>query len=368
MEKDYYAKSIEFSFAIKKLSTNEIKDLNHEFIKEIPHHLYKYRKSGSLGMIDFYVGERKIYTASFNNLNDEFEGVTPATKNRIMSNDSESICKYYKDTILKILGERFQSLDIKTSNQIFDMLIEEHFNKDSIYKKALNLVNETERKQLKTVISALSYIFERIDTDMTNNSDFAKGMKMLMNINNEMGSFCMCDSCTNENLWALYADKFSGYCIEYDLTEPCKSKGSLRFITSLYPVKYVEKKDDDWFKLLFESTIKSINYDGSASQFNGGIIFHYWMLQALCSKRKAYSNEKEWRALGKANTKYLGPLVTSIIVGHNISRDDFVEIQKNANKNQFPLKITHIDYEKQEVVVRNITKEDIDGIMKREHQ
>lgn len=365
MEKDYYTKSIEFSLAIKKLSTSEVQNLNHEFIKEIPHHLYKYRKSGFLGRVEFYVGKRQIYTASFNDLNDEFEGVTPATKNRIMSLDGESMCKYYKDSILKILKDRFKSLDMESSNQIFDMIVEEHFDKDSIYKRALVLVKDNERKQLKTVISALSYIFEKMDTEMNKNGDFDKGMRVLMNINSEMGAFCMCDSYANENLWALYADKFSGYCIEYDLTEPCKSRGALKFITSLYPVKYVKKKDDDWFKPLFESTIKSINFDGKANRFNSSIIFHHWMLQTLCSKRIAYSNEKEWRALGKANTSYLGPLVSAIIVGHNINREDFVKIQTNANKNHFPIKITELDYENQEVVVRDINQSDIDKIMKR---
>ena len=330
MEKDFYSKSIEFMVETKKLSTNEIQSLNHPFLRELPSHLYKYRKSGPKGRIDFYVGKRRIYTASFNDLNDNFEGITPATKNRILSFDAESMCKYYKEPIISILKERFRTMNLNTANLIFDIFIDEHFDKESIYKRVLALVSNNERRQLKTVISSLSYIFEKLETDMNTNSEFAKGMELLMDINNRMGAFCMCDSCTNESLWALYADDFSGYCIEYDLTNPCRSKGSIRFITSLYPVKYVKKKDDDWFKPLFESTIKSINVYGKADRFNGGLIFHHWMLQVLCSKKDTWSNEREWRALGGANVSYLGPLVSAIIVGHNISKNDFNEIKKRC--------------------------------------
>ena len=57
MDKEYYAKSIEFTLQTKKLSTYEIKQLDHPFLQELPKHLYKYRKSGDNGRIDFYVGK-----------------------------------------------------------------------------------------------------------------------------------------------------------------------------------------------------------------------------------------------------------------------------------------------------------------------
>ncbi len=367
MKKDFYYKSIEFYFQTKKLSVFETKELNHPFLKEIPKHLYKYRKSGEDGRIDFYVGKRNIYTASFNNLNDIFEGITSSTKRRISKFDGEAMCKYYRDTIINILINRFPSIDNKLAETIFDLFLEEHFDTESIFNRVKEFVDEGEQKELRTVISSLTYIFEGLDTKMNDNSEFNKGMQLLMNINDYMGAFCMCDSYSNENLWALYADEFRGYCIEYDLTNPCKSKGSIRFISSLYPVSYVDKKDDDWFKPLFESTIATINIDGKGNKFNSGIIFHHWMIKTLCSKKKdRWSNENEWRAIGKANSAFLGPLVSSIIVGHNINKTDFERITMWANKNNFELKITDIDYDKQEVMIRGITQEDINKIMKRE--
>ena len=242
MEKDFYTKSIEFYYATKRLSTYEIQNLKHPFLEEIPKHLYKYRKPGEDGRIDFYIGQRKIYTASFNNLNDIFEGITSATKDRIKKFDGEKMCNYYKDAIISILKNGFPLLDLELSNKIFEIFSEEHFDKDAIFRRSKEFVKKEEQKELKTVISALSYIFEKLDTDMDKNGEFSKGMQLLMDTNNMMGAFCMCDSYSNENLWALYADNFKGYCIEYDLTEPCRSKGSIKFIYSLYPVSYVEKK------------------------------------------------------------------------------------------------------------------------------
>lgn len=367
MGKDFYARSIEFYYTVKKLSTYDIQNLNHPFLKEIPKHLYRYRKSGEEGRVDFYIGQRKIYTASFNSLNDIFEGITPATKERIKKFDGEKMCNYYKDDIISILKNRFSSINVDTANDIFAMFLEEHFNKDAIFKRAKDFVKKEEQKELKTVISSLTYIFEKLDTEMDKNGEFARGMRLLMNTNDLMGAYCMCDSYSNENLWALYADNFKGYCIEYDLTNPCKSKGSIRFVSSLYPVNYVDKKDDDWFKPLFESTIATINIDGRANQFNSGLIFHHWMIKTLCSKKKGkWSTENEWRAIGKANSSYLGPLISNIIVGHNINKRDFENIKKNVRKNGFPLKITDIDYENQEVIIRDLNEEDIKKIVARE--
>ena len=366
MGKDFYARSIEFYYTVKKLSTYEIQKLNHPFLEEIPKHLYRYRKSGEEGRIDFYVGQRKIYTASFNSLNDIFEGITPATKERIKKFDGEKMCNYYKNDIVFILNNRFPSISLEMAEKIFAMFIEEHFDKDAIFKRAREFVNKEQQKEFRTVISSLAYIFEKLDTEMDKKSDFAKGMKLLMDTNNLMGAYCMCESYSNENLWALYADNFKGYCIEYDLTDPCKSKGSIRFISNLYPVSYVDKKDDDWFKPLFESTIATINFDGKGNQFNSGLIFNHWMVKTLCSKKKVrWSNENEWRFIGKANSSHLGPLISNIIVGHNINKADFENISKHANKKGFPLKITDIDYENQEVIIRDISEEDIRKIESR---
>ena len=359
-EKDFYSESIEFNWTIKKLSTFEIQLLNHRFLKRIPKHLYKYRKSGEEGRIPFYVGERKIYTASLNNQNDIFEGVTPATVERIQNLNVEGACRYYKNDMISILSNRFPSLNKDLSEKIFELFLEKHFDKDAIFLLAKGFVKESEQKELKTVIAALVYLFKKLETETDENSDFAKGMRWLANANDLVGAFCMCDSCSHENLWAKYADDFKGYCIEYDLSDPCRSKGSIRFISSLYPVSYVEKKDDDWFKPLFESTIATIGIDGKGDKQKSGMIFHRWFIKTICSKNKErWSNENEWRVIGDANRSYLGPLVSAIIVGHNIDKKDFETIKNCAEKNDFPLKITDIDYLNKKVIVRELMPGDI---------
>ena len=366
MEADFYTKSIQFYYSTKKLTQYEIQELNHPFLKEIPKHLYKYRKSGEEGRASFYIDERKIYTASFNDLNDIFEGITPATKDRILNSTAEKICNHYKEAIISILANRFPGLNVESANNIFEMFSEEHFDNDSIYSRAKSLVSEEQQKELRAVLSAISYIFRQLDSEMDKNGEFAKGMQLLMNTNSLMGAFCMCESYTQENLWAFYADDFKGYCIEYNLTNPCRSKGSIRFIQGLYPVNYVDKKDDDWFKPLFESTVATINIDGKGDKFNSGLIFNHWMTKTLCSKKKQrWSTENEWRFIGKANGKQLGPLISTIIVGHKINKKDFDIIQTYAKKRDYPLKITAINYEKQEVFIRDLTPMDIEEINKR---
>ncbi len=367
MEKDIYFESIEFALIAKKHTTYEINELNHPFIGKLPKHLYKYRKSGEEGRKEFYLGKRSIYTASFDKLheNDAFEGVTPTTKERIKKLDGESICRYYKEHIISLLKEKVPSLDLAKSNIIFDIIIDEHFDSDCIYKRVCSLAKDEERKHLKTVTSAIAYLFRNLDDETNENKDFKKGMEIFLNLNELMGAYCVCDSMSNDQLWSLYADNYAGYCIEYDLTEPCKSKGSIRLISNLYPVIYSKKKDDDWFKMLYEAIVKTIGIGGKASQFDSGVFFHHWLLQTLCTKKESWSYEREWRVLGDANKGYKGPLISTIIVGHNINRKDFEEIKHYSKDLLCEVKITDIDYEKQEVFAREITDEDISKIMKR---
>ena len=367
MEKDIYLESIEFALFAKKHSTYEINMLNHPLIDKIPRHLYKYRKSGKEGRKDFYLGKRSIYTASFNKLNgnDAFEGITPTTKERIKKFDGESVCRYYKQHIISVLLEKVPGLDLEKSNHIFDIILDEHFETDCIYKRVCSLVKDEERKHLKTATSAIAYIFRNLDDESNKNKDFKKGMEMFLNLNELIGAFCMCDSMSNDQLWSLYADNFAGYCIEYDLTEPCKSKGSIRLISNLYPVIYSKKKDDDWFKMLYEAIVKTINIRGKASQFDSGIFFHHWLLRTLCTKKESWAYEKEWRVLGEADKPYNGPLISAIIVGHNISKKDFEEIQSYSQKLQCEIRITDIDYDKQEVFARELTDEDMAKIGQR---
>lgn len=368
MEKDIYYESLEFALIARRLTPYDAKALNHPFVNKLPKHLYKYRKQGKLGRKEFYLGERNIYAASFEELkttNDSFEGITPMTKQRIMNLDAVSICKYYKEDIISVLKEKVPSLHTDVASKIFDIILDEEFDKERIYKRVYPLVEEENKKYLKTAISALTYLFINLDDQISTNSDFKKGMEMFFNINNLMGAFCVCDTMSNDQLWSLYADGFSGYCIEYDLTEPCKSKGSIRFISNLYPVNYVKKKDDDWFKKIYESMIKTINIHGKASQFDSGVFFHQWLLKALCSKKDSWSMEKEWRFLGNANKIYKGPLISAIIVGHNINKEDFDEIVHYSEELQCELKITDIDYSTQEIIARDITEEDISKINKR---
>lgn len=66
MENDFYLESIKFLLKTKRMSTYEVANLKDDFLNSLPKKLYKYRKSGEQGFPEFYVKERKIYTASFN--------------------------------------------------------------------------------------------------------------------------------------------------------------------------------------------------------------------------------------------------------------------------------------------------------------
>ncbi len=367
MENDYYLESIRFTKETAKMSTSDIKLADYDFLHRIPTHLYKFRKKGKEGRINFYLGDRAIYTASLTKqkeLGDEFEGITPATKRRILDSDAESLCKYYKEDIKNIIKNHLPNSTESQIETVFNVLLEEEFDEKAIIRRLKTIEGFKYDKRFERIISAIVYLFYKIGNELNGNSDFAKGMRMLMDINDNMGVFCMCDSYKNQNLWINFADNFEGYCIEYDFSNPCRSSKLIKLIKALYPVCYCNNKDDDWIKSLFESTIECIDFSngGPSNIDDAASIFNHWCIKTICTKGLFLREEHEWRILSSANQAFTGPLISTVIVGHKINRIDFHLIKQYCDKNDYPMKITDVDYEKKEIIIREITENDINLI------
>ena len=360
MNKDkYFELSYDFNEKIKKKSLSEIQDLNHPLNFLIPKHLYKYRRVDKVDRIEFYLNKRKIYTASFNSLNDPFEGITNATKEMLLKHDHKTIFKEYKTMIVDLLVDKVESLNKTFALKIYQLILDNDFNEKKIYESSISFVDKKDRKSLKTIISLLIYIFSNVSSEEDKNKDLEEGIKILINTNTLIGAYCMCESGTNEQLWAAYADNYEGYCIEYDFSKPCKSKGSVNFIKTLFPVIYKQIKDDDWLKVLFETMIKSMDIYGNPNRFNGAIYFKLWFIKVICTKTKNRFYEKERRFIDTANRKIQGPLISRVIVGHNIKKENFDIIKKYCDKNSYPIAITDLDNINKRVIIRDINEEDI---------
>jgi hypothetical protein len=107
-----------------------------------------------------------------------------------------------------------------------------------------------------------------------------------------------CFSEVNDELlmWAHYADKYTGFCLEFSTNNELFDKAR--------KVDYVENMP--------KLNIKSIYADGERDE----------MMNLFCTKSKSWGYEKEWRVIhGKAGTAYTYPreVLTGVYFGPNMS-------------------------------------------------
>lgn len=109
-----------------------------------------------------------------------------------------------------------------------------------------------------------------------------------------------CFSEANDELlmWAHYADKYQGFCLEFDTNNALFEKAK--------KVDYVDE--------IPKLNIQSVYADGQRSK----------ILELFCTKSKAWEYEKEWRVIhNEAGTAYSYPseALTGIYFGPNMPRD-----------------------------------------------
>ena len=364
---EFYKNSICFFLDIKRLSTYDVNRLNFNFKDSLPTHLYKYRKAGINGFPDFYISNNLMRVTKLKDFPDEFEGITTNVLERIKKClDSKSLAIEYKDIIVEEISRSSKCEDKDLISRIFDTMLECDFDEDEVYKKCSKYFQKNERQIIKKSISACCYFFEKFTNDLENKTSFAKGMQMLIDTNVLYGAYCMCEEVDNDALWINYAESFKGYCIEYDLNNPYKSRGSINFISRLYPVIYKDNKDDDWLKAILSSTFESIDEKGNANELSANIAFNIWILKTICTKKQIYSNEHEWRYVDTGPINVHSPLISKIIVGHKINKKDYLNIKECANKLKVPLFITSPNCTTKKIDVRELTEEDLKCIMERD--
>ena len=144
---------------------------------------------------------------------------------------------------------------------------------------------------------------------------------------NSMVIYCMTERMDNHSLWENYADKYRGFCVEYDFAEfskkPYKYYENLAY---LFPMSYVEKRPVyDMLPLLEGGLLEFFTGDDSwkkDSKLNATLNMH------LLYKKDDYQYEREWRfaRVGSIGQKCYFPFVSAIYTGKDISKDNLEKL------------------------------------------
>lgn len=145
-------------------------------------------------------------------------------------------------------------------------------------------------------------------------------------INDNYRISCFSESFDNQLMWAHYANKHKGICVEYDFS---KINNTDKIYNCFIPVTYTKKRltvpidvntDNNYV-----SHIKEGNYDA------------LFIIKVLSTKARFWEYEKEWRIIMKSsdldcNDNLRRKIVSSIYLGINISTADRERIKKIAKE------------------------------------
>lgn len=361
---EYYYNVLKFLVNIDKASTNQLRLRNDGFLKFLPKFLYKFRSFKGEAFLDDYLGKNQIFFSPISSQDDRFEGITSATVNKLRKMTATNVVKKYSHDIFITLRNAFPNIDEGDIESLSTMFDDDNFDHERIKKYFdLHFPNEPKEK-IDTAINAVSKSIAQVKKDILDNSRFEQAIKDIIDANKNTGIYCMAENYADQTMWSKYADDFKGYCIEYDFSDPLSSRKSIKMIGQMFPVIYKKNKDDDWYKALILSHFSAITPFGIKKEI-GRFNFIEKTIEMMCTKDPSWESQMEWRIISAPNTKINGPKISSVIVGDRISKQDYLKVKEYSIKNNFPIKITDLDYETKTIFIRPLTYEDEEKITNR---
>lgn len=333
-------------FLIKYLNNYLSKKIDQDFIKEyietIPKKLYRFRACTEN---DFNAIENDYIWLS---LASEFEDVKDSTIKYNFKSQKDEIfdiyCDWYPYILKTELKKKFPKMDLSRYNisrELIDEYLDNAVNKNGTYNKK-KMKQYMLSNGMKT--SDFTIIDRTIEQHLTQDNIEKMANDLLNTFNEKMlelkDSFlvtCFTQTFKNDNLWQTYAKKYTGFCIEYDLSK-AEFEMHANLLFQITPMLYGRKKPVDFVELFRIAKMEYCkeDYDKSLAE-NMDVQFN---LQAR-TKSKTYDHEKEWRLYLKKDAiktrKYPFPFIKRIILGKDINKRNKVRLINLAKKNNFEI-------------------------------
>ncbi len=134
-------------------------------------------------------------------------------------------------------------------------------------------------------------------------------------INENFAITCFSETPDNILMWSHYADKHSGFCVEYDF----KKMTSQSLLLMLFPAIYSNEKPNIPLSMFDFNDLDNIKLSNGSSGIPDLII-------SLLTKSNIWSYEKEWRIIGSQSMlqeqKHMEDIAVKVYYGANISPEN----------------------------------------------
>ena len=289
---------------------NQIIASNHQTPYGGPKCLYKYRP------FDKY---------SFDMLENEYLYLCPAEKE-----DDETECMTTVD-FERLVDLETNNLKRECVNQIIELI--KPYSSEETYENAKNKILAITRKDgtvpanfmldLSLELQKMAPEYKEIVAQLVNwivgipemldKPEISSQLEPLFltayNARKETGICSLAESKDIDYMWENYANNYSGYCIEYDLTD-------YEFNVGVLPVIYQDERQTNIIMQLVGSFIGQMITGFSNGQIQADSS-HF--IRLFLTKYKKWEYQKEWRLIGKANDKMKAPKIKAIYLCKNIN-------------------------------------------------
>lgn len=191
-------------------------------------------------------------------------------------------------------------------------------------------LNKLSQENKHIVLSILDYL----DSDEYEEKTLPVITDLLAGIMNSLRDeykvCCLTARKDNQKMWEEYADKYSGFVIEYDFSEANSEWFSI--IGSIFPVEYYKRLPKVPFLPFVEAAFYGTLYKKNIDISDALKKLHK---QLLC-KKFDYRTEEEWRIIANDNKIYF-PFISAIYSGYKMRDRDFMKLKELCIKNNIPI-------------------------------
>lgn len=151
---------------------------------------------------------------------------------------------------------------------------------------------------------------------------------MASNAKEKIGICSLTEHRDNEWMWNNYADKSTGYCVEYDF-------GNSNLKQKLYPVIYEDNRETNIILKIAGNFIGQLLRTFSQNKIESDIS---QFLRLFLTKDTIWSYQNEWRLIGEANgIVKSAPKVKAIYLGKNVSNENRLKMEEYCKNNNINL-------------------------------
>ncbi len=257
-----------------------------------------------------------------------------------------------KTEVIPKLYKYFSVSPDKNNNKIYSI---ENLKNDNIFCQNIKNFNDPYdgfaginkdfvTEQAKNLSSKAAPNYEMVSFVETANDLFDSCDNLHQELSDNYRVCCFSESYNHPLMWAHYADKHQGFCLEYDFCSSLDSIEQKLALLGLFPVIY-QKNRLNLNDLFLHFRDHFSLYD------KVGYVFHNLII--LLTKYDIWKYEREWRLIKKICNSHDSdslhiPCATKIFLGYNMDkqiRSEIIDIAKSKKIKIFQMQLDYASFD-----------------------